>query len=90
MSSKTASIDSTTTLVTTPAKLLGIHIKASSSAGTLTLKDGGSGGTTRVTIKTAAVAGNHFIPFEGGINFGADIYATMSSVDSITGIYQDI
>lgn len=90
MSSKSASIDSTATLVATPCKLLGVHIKASGTAGSVVLKDGGGSGTTRLTLKTAALAINHYVPIPGGMNFGADIHATMTSVDSITGIYQDL
>jgi len=50
------------------------------SVGTVVLKDGGSGGTTRFSFTAPATAGSEHILFPGeGIKFNADVHATLSS-----------
>ena len=62
---------------------------ASGSAGTITLKDGGSGGTTLCIINTPASATWQAlieIP-DDGLLFKTDIYCTISNVSFVTVFY---
>ena len=64
----------------TRTRVRGLVIEPGASAGSLILKDGGSGGTTKFTINTPA-AGQPFsvlIPGEG-VLFTTDAYATLSN-----------
>ena len=71
------------------ARIKGFSICASASvAGTLLLKDGGSGGTTKIEINTPALAEifNVAIPAEG-VLFETDVYVDVTNVSSITVFY---
>lgn len=84
-----AEATSTATLVATPATLLGIYIRDAAAAGSLVLKDGGTGGTTKITIDTPAAAGPIYIPLpEGGMDFLTDIHATLTNADGVTIFYK--
>lgn len=73
------------------ATVLGIHIVQSATAGSVTLKDGGGSGTTKLDLDTPAVAGSHYVPVPGGgIAHGTDVHATLTNVDSITVIFEDV
>lgn len=68
-------------------RVRGITITPGASAGSLVLKNGGSGGTTVMTINTIA-GGNSFnilIPAEG-VLFTTNVYATISNC-SVTVFY---
>lgn len=73
-----------------PARVKGIVVTCASTASSLTLKDGGSSGTTVMTITTPAAAGiqNILIPGEG-VKFDTSIYATFAdaNVTSTTVFY---
>ena len=62
------------------ARLRGCIIEPGSSAGSVTFKDGGSGGTTVLTVNTVANGEpfNCLIPAEG-VLFQTDMYATLSN-----------
>ena len=66
-----------------PGRVLTIVIH-SQTAGLMSLKDGGSGGTAKITIgydSNATVA----IPIGGeGVRFTTDIYLTATNIDRIT------
>jgi len=68
-------------------RLLSIYYVGASSAGTLTFKDGGSGGTQKLVITTpAGSAADQYqidIPLDG-IVFKTDIHLTISNVTSVT------
>lgn len=69
-----------------PARVKSIYYVASGTAGSIVLKDGGSGGTTLMTIATPASATateNVYIP-EGGVRFRTDVHATLTNVTSLT------
>ncbi|MBN50036.1 MAG: hypothetical protein CMN85_10880 [Spongiibacteraceae bacterium] len=73
------------------ARVLGVHIEATGVAGSVTLKDGGGSGTTKLDIGLAAAAGNHYVPVTGGgIDFATDVHAILANVTSITVIYEDL
>ena len=65
-----------------PARVKGIVVTCGSTASSLTLKDGGSSGTTVMTITTPAAAGiqNILIPGEG-VKFNTSIYATFADAN---------
>lgn len=77
---------STGDLYAGPGNLAGYHIKPGGTAGSVVLKDGGSGGTTLATIDittdtsviTAILPGN-------GIRFATSIYVTLPKSATITG-----
>ncbi len=60
----------------------------SAGAGSVVLKDGGSGGTTKVTINTPSVAEifNVLIPAEG-VLFETNVHVTLTNVSSVTVFY---
>ena len=65
-----------------PARVKGIVVTCAATASSLVLKDGGSSGTTIMTITTPAAAGiqNILLPGEG-IKFNTSIYATFTDAN---------
>lgn len=64
-----------------PTRVKGIVITTTvATAGSVLLKDGGSGGTTLINIDTPAAVGtyNVFVPGEG-VRFRTDVYATLTN-----------
>lgn len=61
-------------------RVRGMVIEPGASAGSVVLKDGGSGGTTIMTINTTAQGEtfNMIIPAEG-VLFQTDVYATLTN-----------
>jgi hypothetical protein len=68
-------------------RVKGIIISPGGSAGSVELKDGGSGGTTVISITTVANGEtfNALIPGEG-VLFSTNVYATLSNA-SVTVFY---
>ena len=69
-----------------PARVKTIYYVASGTAGSIVLKDGGSSGTTLMTIATPASATATevvYIP-EGGVRFRTDVHATLTNVTYVT------
>lgn len=89
MAVASASTTSSASLVATPCTVLGVHWVGGASAGSVVLKDGGSGGTVKVTIPTpASAAAAGFVPIPGGgINFGTDVYCTLTQATGCTVVY---
>ena len=75
-------------LVDARTRIKAMTVTSSGTAGSVILKDGGSGGTTKITINTPAVAEifNILIPAEG-VLFETDVYIDLTSVDSVTVFY---
>ena len=74
-----------------PARVKGFSICATAStAGTLVLKDGGSGGTTLIEVDIPSNSNpNSFyvlVPGEG-VRCYTDIYATLTNIASVTVFY---
>lgn len=66
-----------------------VYIVPSGTAGSVVLKDGGSGGSTVVTLNTVASATQPtymILPGEG-LLFSTSVYATLTSVGSVTLFY---
>ena len=84
--SSTATADGT--LVAGPARIKGILLTTTSSAGSVVLKDGGASGTARITLNTPAVAEmfNALLPGEG-IRFTSSVYVDVTNVSSVTVFY---
>lgn len=79
----------TATLFTGPFYLKGINCLGTSTAGTLTFKDGGSGGTTVLQIDVPGNANNIntvLIP-ANGILFETDCYMTAPTGYNVTIFY---
>jgi hypothetical protein len=76
------------TLVAGPARIKGILLTTTTTAGSIVLKDGGSSGTARITINTPAVAEifNSLLPAEG-VRFTTDVYLDTTDVASVTVFY---
>ncbi len=77
-------------LVGAPVRVRGVYVRAAGTAGTLVLRDGGVTGTILLTINTPAAVGGHYheIP-GGGINFGTDCYAVLTTADAVTIYYAE-
>ena len=74
-----------------PCKVLAVMGLGGASAGSVTLKDGGSGGTAKDTIDAPA---NGFFSTKipgGGRNYSTDCYATLNSTApvGVTVFYED-
>jgi len=76
------------TLVSARARIKAMTITCTTTAGSVVLKDGGTGGTAKVTINTPAVAEifNILIPAEG-VLFETDVYLDVTDVSSVTVFY---
>tara|TARA_R100001163_G_scaffold33042_1_gene25620 strand:+ start:1008 stop:1313 length:306 start_codon:yes stop_codon:yes gene_type:complete len=78
-----------------PCRILGIYYVADTTAGTITIKDGGSSGTSIAVFDTpkgvAANAGENvvgYIPIPGdGLHCATSGYATLSGVAKVTIFY---
>jgi hypothetical protein len=69
------------------ARVKGIHC-TTNSAGSIVLKDGGSSGTTRLTVAIGTnYSGNIIIPNDG-ILFETSVYLDLTSATSVTVFYQ--
>jgi hypothetical protein len=83
------------TIFAGPCRILGIYYVADTTAGTITIKDGGSSGTSIAVFDTpkgaAANAGENvaqYIPIPGdGLYCGTSGYATLSGVAKVTIFY---
>ena len=84
-------LTATGTVFAGPARLLGIYFVADTTAGSIELKDGGAGGTSKAVFDTplgASTAGQEVayqinIPGDG-IRFETDCHATLTNVDKVT------
>lgn len=76
---KSVQVTSTNTAYAATTRVKAVTVSYA-SGGTVVLKDGGSGGTTRFSFTAPAVAGSEHILFPGeGIKFDTDVHATLSS-----------
>ena len=73
---------------TTPIRVRGLYVRSAAGAGTVVLKNGGSGGTAQLTLNTPASAGAQYIALPGaGMSFATDCYATLTTADGLTVFY---
>jgi len=85
---KSATATANGTMVNQPTRVKGVLITTTGTAGSVVLRDGGSGGTALITLNTPAVAEmfNALLPAEG-VRFTTDVYVTVSNVASVTVFY---
>lgn len=71
------------------ARVKSINYIANGTAGSIVLRDGGSGGATLLNIATPAVADAYdvFIP-DDGILFESSVHITLTNVSSATVFYE--
>lgn len=70
------------------ARLRGILITSAAGAGTVVFKNGGTGGTTVMTINTPASVGMQYVEIPGeGVLFTTDIWLTLTTATSVTIFY---
>ena len=84
---KSATATSNTAVIDGPARVRSMYYTANASAGSIVLKNGGSGGTTMVTINVPANAyGPIYIPGDG-VRFETNVYTVLTNVSSVTVFY---
>lgn len=71
------------------ARVKGLSYVTNGTAGSVTIKDGGSGGTTVLTLNTPAVTNifDLMIP-DNGILCSTNVHVTVSNVTSVTVLYE--
>lgn len=71
------------------ARLKGVSYVTNGTAGSVTIKDGGSGGTTVLTLNTPASTDLYdlIIP-DNGILCSSNVYVAVSNVTSVTVLYE--
>jgi hypothetical protein len=80
---KAAQVTSTNTAYAAPTRVKAVTVSYDES-GTVVLKDGGSGGTTRFSFTAPAVKGSVHILFPGeGIKFDTDVHATLATASIV-------
>lgn len=78
-----ASVIATGTLFATPTTVHTIYWRATGTAGTIVLRDGGAGGTIKATVNTPAAVSAGSIPVGGGgVQFATDVHATLTNADA--------
>jgi hypothetical protein len=89
---KVANSQSSAQLVPTGTKTTvhAIQYRTTSSAGSIELFDGGSGGTSKGKFWTPAFAEGDGFPFPaGGLHFDDGVYVDLTNVDGVTILYQE-
>lgn len=78
---------SSATVVGSPARVRSIYYTANASAGSIVVKDGGSGGTTVISVAVPANGfGNITIPGDG-VLCSTNVYVALTNVGSATVFY---
>jgi hypothetical protein len=86
---QTATGNSPQRIYAAPARVTSIQAVCGASAGSIVLKDNGTGGTTLVDLATPGSAtATVSVDFsETGLRFPTDCFATLSNVTSVTVLY---
>lgn len=78
---------SSNTVVGSPARVRSIYYTANASAGSIVVKDGGSGGTTVISVATPASGyGSVVIPADG-VLCSSNVYLALTNIASVTVFY---
>lgn len=89
MAVKSAHATATGTLVSAPARLLGVYMSFVAGAGDVVFRDGGAGGAVLLTLTTPQAVGSSYVPVAGGgLQFTTDVHVTIAGADSVTAIYE--
>lgn len=85
---RSINVTATGSVLAAPARVRKIVFVTTATAGSVVLRDGGSGGSVEVDIDTPAAAGLHAIDFPAnGVRFETDVHATLSNISSLTVFY---
>lgn len=86
---QTVTLSATGSAFAVPGRVKSIYFVSTATAGTITLKNGGSGGLTLLALATPAFLSGWTVDLPGnGIRFTTDCYVTLSAqVTSITLFY---
>ena len=86
---KSKTLTGTGSVVSGPTRLVKLYLVGASSAGSVVLKNGGSGGTTLFEMATPAGATlTQNIDFnDEGMRFETDCHATLTNITSITFLH---
>ena len=86
---KTTNLTASGAIFGGPARVKGIYYVASATAGSIVIKNGGSGGTTEMTIATPALAtATQYVDLCGcPLYCDVDAYAALTNVTSATFVY---
>ena len=78
---KNVHLNASGSLVSFPVRVKGMVLTSTGTgAGTMLLKDGGSGGTTLIEIDVPATAAFHSVIIPGeGVRFSTNVYATLTN-----------
>jgi hypothetical protein len=68
------------------ARVKGVHV-TTTTAGSVVLKDGGTSGTTRLSVAIGANYSGNIIP-DDGILFESSVYLDLTNATSVTVFYQ--
>lgn len=85
---KATTVTATGSAVGYRTRVKGLIVTPTATAGSVVLKDGGSGGTTEIDVRTttALVPFSVMLPQEG-VLFETDVYAVLTDVAAVTVIY---
>ncbi len=85
---KAVTLTATGSAVSGRQRVKGVYAVASGTAGSIVLRDGGSGGTTRLDVAVPGTSDDLqvFIPGDG-ILFDASVHATITNATSVTIFY---
>lgn len=86
---KSATVTEAGVAVNKRARVKGLSYVTGGTAGSVTVKDGGSGGATVLTLNTPAVTDIYdlMIP-DNGILCSTNVYIAVSNVTSVTVLYE--
>lgn len=88
---KTMTSTGATGIGTPRARIKAVYYVSGASAGSISFKDGGSGGTELLNLATPAnttgTGGMHVLIPQDGVLFEADPYLTLTNVTSVTFFY---
>ena len=81
----------TGTVAASRSRLRAIYIVHTATAGSIVIKDGGSGGTTRLDLATVVtdITPNYILLPGDGIVFKTDMHATLTNITSATFFYTE-
>ena len=81
----------TGTVAASRSRLRAIYIVHTATAGCVVIKDGGSGGTTRVDLATVAtdITPNYLLLPGDGVLFRTDMHVTFTNITSATFFYTE-
>lgn len=93
MSLLSTQLSASGTVFTGRGKLRGIWFVGGATAGSLVFKDGGSSGTTVMTINTPGITtsgttGSGFIPIDEGVLFKTDCYCAVTTTAFTTLLWE--